>query len=202
MVNAIADLHQEAVGHAADAVNQTLVLRNWIIGAYLVEYEQQGEDRAAYGVHLLARLSEDLRQQDIKGTSTDMLERMRLFYLQYPQMANHISAPLARKCPPTLISAPVVRKCAPGAPSPLRAESVLCLSWTHLAELVRLDDVWKRAFYENECLKGNWSKRQLQRQIGSLLYERTGLSTDKKAVIEKAKELGLSFAGNIRVERA
>ena len=117
-------------------------------------------------------------------------------------MADHISAPLVRKCPPTLISAPVVRKCAPGAPSPLRAESVLCLSWTHLAELVRLDDVWKRAFYENECLTGNWSVRQIQRQIGSLLYERTGLSTDKKAVIEKAKELGLSFAGNIRVERA
>ena len=103
-------------------------------------------------------------------------------------MADHISAPLVRKCPPTLISAPVVRKCAPGAPSPLRAESVLCLSWTHLAELVRLDDVWKRAFYENECLKGNWSKRQLQRQIGSLLYERTGLSTDKKAVIERARK--------------
>jgi len=81
LVSAIADLHQEAVGHAADAVNQTLVLRNWIIGAYLVEYEQQGEDRTAYGMRMLARLSEDLRQQDIKGTSTDMLERMRLFYL-------------------------------------------------------------------------------------------------------------------------
>src|SRR5206468_1316020 len=58
---------------------------------------------------------------------------------------------------------------------------------THLADLVRLDDPWKRAFYENECVKGNWSKRQLQRQIGSLLYERTGLSTDKHAVIERAR---------------
>jgi predicted nuclease of restriction endonuclease-like (RecB) superfamily len=54
-------------------------------------------------------------------------------------------------------------------------------------ELVRIDDPWKRAFYENELLQGRWSKRQLQRQIGSLLYERTGLSTDKKAVIEKAR---------------
>jgi predicted nuclease of restriction endonuclease-like (RecB) superfamily len=65
---------------------------------------------------------------------------------------------------------------------------VLRLSWTHLLELIRLDDPWKRAFYENECLKGNWSKRQLQRQIGSLLYERTGLSTDKHTVIEHARQ--------------
>jgi predicted nuclease of restriction endonuclease-like (RecB) superfamily len=46
---------------------------------------------------------------------------------------------------------------------------------------------WKRAFFENECLNGNWSKRQLQRQIGSMLYERTGLSTDKRKVIAEAR---------------
>jgi predicted nuclease of restriction endonuclease-like (RecB) superfamily len=61
------------------------------------------------------------------------------------------------------------------------------LSWSHLIELIRLDDPWKRAFYENECLRGSWSKRELQRQIGSLLYERTGLSVDKQAVIERAR---------------
>ncbi len=112
LISAIADLHQEAVGRAAAAVNQTLVLRNWVIGAYLVEYEQRGVDRAAYGLRLLARLSEDLRQRDVKGTSADMLERMRLFYLQYPQMAGHISAPLVRKCLSVSISAPAARKYA------------------------------------------------------------------------------------------
>ena len=61
-------------------------------------------------------------------------------------------------------------------------------SWTHFVEFIRLDDPWKRAFYENECLKGNWSVRQLQRQIESLLYERTGLSTDKQAVIQAGRE--------------
>ena len=60
------------------------------------------------------------------------------------------------------------------------------LSWSHLLEFIRLDDPWKRAFYENECLKANWSKRQLQRQIGSLLYERTGLSTDKQTRVDYA----------------
>jgi predicted nuclease of restriction endonuclease-like (RecB) superfamily len=61
------------------------------------------------------------------------------------------------------------------------------LSWSQLIEFLSIADPWKRAFYENECLKGTWSKRQLQRQIGSLLYERTGLSTDKKKVVERAR---------------
>jgi predicted nuclease of restriction endonuclease-like (RecB) superfamily len=63
---------------------------------------------------------------------------------------------------------------------------VLKFSWTHLIEFLNIPDPWKRAFCENECLKGNWSKRQLQRQIGSLLYERTGLSKNKAAVIRRA----------------
>ena len=71
-------------------------------------------------------------------------------------------------------------------PSPVRPEHLLRLSWTHFIELIRIDDPLKRAFYEAECLEGNWSIRQLQRQIGSLLYERTGLSTDKESVIGRA----------------
>jgi predicted nuclease of restriction endonuclease-like (RecB) superfamily len=63
---------------------------------------------------------------------------------------------------------------------------VLRLSWSHFIELIRIEDPWKRAFYENECLNGHWSVRQLQRQIGSLLFERTGLSKDKAAVIRRA----------------
>jgi predicted nuclease of restriction endonuclease-like (RecB) superfamily len=79
-----------------------------------------------------------------------------------------------------------VRK-STGQISPLSASAVLSFSWTQLIEFIRLDDPLKRAFYENECLNGNWSKRQLQRQIGSLLYERTGLSKNKKAVVARAR---------------
>ena len=64
---------------------------------------------------------------------------------------------------------------------------VLHFSWSHLIEFLNLSDPWKRAFYENKCLKGSWSRRQLQRQIGSLLYERTGLSSNKRKVIERAR---------------
>lgn len=72
-------------------------------------------------------------------------------------------------------------------PNPLKPQQVLQFSWTQLIELLRLDDPWKRAFYENECLHGGWSVRQLQRQIGSLLYERTGLSKNKRSVIARAR---------------
>jgi predicted nuclease of restriction endonuclease-like (RecB) superfamily len=73
----------------------------------------------------------------------------------------------------------------PGLPA-LPPEHLLRLSWTHFIELIRIDDPLKRAFYEVQCLQGNWSIHQLQRQIGSLLYERTGLSTDKESVIGRA----------------
>ena len=73
------------------------------------------------------------------------------------------------------------------APHPLDGQTLLRFSWSHLIEFIRLEDPWKRAFYENECLRSSWSKRELQRQLGSLLYERTGLSVNKRAVIERAR---------------
>ena len=195
LVESITALHAASVGRAASAVNQALVLRNWAIGAYVVEFEQNGEDRAEYGGSLLRRLSYDLGAGGIKGVSPDMLERMRLFSRHYPQLAETISAPLVRiSTKPAAaassgpISAPAVRKSAKDGPTPLSPELILRLTWTHLADLVRIDDPWKRAFYEIECLNGNWSKRQLQCQIGSLLYERIALSTDKAAVIERARQ--------------
>jgi hypothetical protein len=99
LLQTIVELHQEAVGRAALAVNRSLVLRNWLIGAYLVEFEQGGANRAAYGAGLLARLSRDLRQRDVKGVSPDVLERMRGFYLRYLQLRADISATPSRKLP-------------------------------------------------------------------------------------------------------
>jgi len=189
LLTAIADAHQQAQARAAGAVNRHLILRNWLIGAHLVEFQQHGEDRAAYGAGLLKRVAGDLRQRAVPGTSPDMLERMRLFYTYYPQVADQISAPLVRKSSTALPSgdlapensAPPVRNSPPQSPRPLPTHKLLELSWTHLADLIRLEDPRKRAFCENECLKCNWSVRQLQRQIGSHLYESTALSTGKQA---------------------
>ena len=196
LIASIADAHAEARRGVAGAVNRHLVFRNWLIGAYLVEFEQKGEDRAKYGAGLLKRVAADLSAQSVEGCSRQMLDRMRLFYGLYPQLAGEISSPVVSisgnpllpgdlaKCSPVVSISTLPRK---SLPTPLPARMVLKLSWTHLVDLIGLDDPWKQAFYENQCLKGNWSKRELQRQIGSLLYERTGLSTDKQAVIEHAR---------------
>ncbi|MBU4304758.1 MAG: DUF1016 family protein [Candidatus Omnitrophica bacterium] len=197
LIDAISQAHQQAQLGAAGAVNRFLVLRNWLIGFYLVEFEQNGKDRAMYGDSLLSRVSADLKGREVKGCSRQMLQRMRLFYQIYPQIGGEICSPavgifvLPREIDAALMCPPVASKSITGKsrqPKPLLAKLLMNLSWTHFVELISIEDAWKRAFYENECLKGNWSKRQFQRQIGALLYERTGLSTDKKAVIEEGRK--------------
>ena len=217
LVKGIDAASRELLGHAAVVVNQSLVLRNWLIGAYIVEFEQHGEDRAQYGDRLYFRLAADLRKKELNGCGERMLQQMAVFYRAYPQIGPAIPQPvvaelqlahLLKQNPnsatsgcgigqtlvaefsgllPARISAPVARQSEAHHVTPLSAQAVLHLSWTHLLELIRLDDPLKRAFYENECLKGHWSKRQLQRQIGSLLYERTGLSGNKAAVLKRAQ---------------
>ena len=123
LLNSIVSLHQRAQAGAVASVNQFLVVRNWLMGAYMIEFEQHSEGRAAYGSRLLHRLSLDLGAQQIKGCSPDMLERMRQLYLEYPQLRNSISAPLVRKLAVPLphgkpkFSAPLSRK-SPAGPSP------------------------------------------------------------------------------------
>ena len=181
LIASIAEVHARTHAGAAGAVNRYLTLRNWFIGAYVVQFEQNGADRAAYGQKLLLQLARDLKKRRFPGCSPEMLGRMRVFYRTYPQLR---SMPTAQ----SEIPSPVVTKSGTALPTPLGGPTLLRLSWSHLIELMRLQDPWKRAFYENECLRGSWSKRELQRQIGSLLYERTGLSLDKQAEIERARQ--------------
>jgi predicted nuclease of restriction endonuclease-like (RecB) superfamily len=200
LITAIAGAHDKALAGAAGAVNRHLIFRNWLIGAHLVEFEQQGEDRAKYGEGLLKRVAGDLRDRQMIGLGLSMLKDCRTFYRLYPQIRQSVVGELSTGGLPSIgqppvgesggdvVFSPVTSQTASRLPTPLPAAMILRLSWTHLLELVRLDDPWKRAFYENECLKGHWSKRQLQRQIGSLLYERTALSTDKQAVIDAGRE--------------
>ncbi|MEY2881152.1 MAG: hypothetical protein RLZZ15_3532, partial [Verrucomicrobiota bacterium] len=221
LVGAIAEVNGRMVGRVATVANQALVLRNWMIGAYVVEYEQHGADRAKYGARLLETLAADLAAREIKGLGLRMLRDCRTFYSVYPQIRQTVIAefdrlPDFREIRQSVIAESAVIDCearpaatnelaprsdavasravrirgtaSPELPTPLTAEELLRFSWTHLLELLRLDDPWKRAFYENECLRGFWSVRQLQRQIESLLYERTGLSANKRAVVERARK--------------
>ena len=199
LVKAIHSANAQMQGRAAMAVNQALVLRNWLVGSWILEFEQLGQDRAKYGERLLESLAKDL---SISGLEIRNLQNCRLLYAAYPQIRKTLSAEFPKRPVsgdtgprmPVKLTTQTAEITAiqqtPSAecPTPLPPEMLLRLSWSHLVELIAIDEPWKRAFFENECLMANWSVRQLRRQIGSLLYERTGLSTNKKAVIEKARK--------------
>lgn len=219
LVKAIQLATSQLQGRVAAVANQALVLRNWLVGAYLVEFEQSGKERAKYGARLLETLAGDLRTKGLKGLDFRTLRDCRRLAQVYPQirgtvspesMTNSIhsiretvSPEWKSEIPETLppkTSTLIHQTLSAELPTPLSSEALLRLSWSQFVELIAIDDPWKRAFFENECLKANWSVRQLRRQIGSLLYERTGLSANKKAVIERARkqEPQQSFADLIR----
>jgi predicted nuclease of restriction endonuclease-like (RecB) superfamily len=208
LVSAISQINSHMVRRAVTVANQALLLRNWTIGAYIVEYEQEGSDRAKYGERLMERLAEDLAAKGLKGLDERSLRDCRTAYMTYPQIRGSLTPELTEHhalpqmsalmsvevevLPPSKNSSrtqkPIRGSVPPELPTPLPSEDVLSLSWTKIQELIRISDPWKRAFFENECLREDWSVRELQRQVESLLYERTGLSINKKVVIEKARK--------------
>jgi predicted nuclease of restriction endonuclease-like (RecB) superfamily len=130
-------------------------------------------------------LAADLKARGLKGLGISMLKNCRQFYRLYPDIRQSLAGELGTIPVRPEIGQSTIGEFDPGLPA-LPPEHLLRLSWTHFIELIRIDDPLKRAFYEVQCLQGNWSIHQLQRQIGSLLYERTGLSTDKESVIGRA----------------
>ena len=91
LVSLLKQTHTELQRRAVRSVNTALVMRNWLFGWYIVEYEQKGEDRAKYGSRLLARLSKQLTQVGIKGASLTNLKLCRLFYERYTQIGQTVS---------------------------------------------------------------------------------------------------------------
>jgi predicted nuclease of restriction endonuclease-like (RecB) superfamily len=177
----IRQVHDEMASQASRAVNIALTLRNWAIGLYIHEYEQSGADRAQYGEHLLDDLAQRLKAGGLQRIESRELRRYRQFYQCYPQIRESLTPELKRLLPdrPVPLGTGKRESLAPELRSSGK-EIINRLSFTHLAELIAIDDDLKRAFYEIECLRGNWSVRELKRQIGSLYFERSGLSRDKR----------------------
>jgi len=92
LVTAIDAASQALLGRAAKAVNQALVLRNWLIGAHLFEFEQSGHDRARYGQELLPNLATDLKRRGLKGLGISMLRIAANFIGFTRRFANHCLA--------------------------------------------------------------------------------------------------------------
>ncbi|MCC5845847.1 MAG: hypothetical protein JJU05_16490 [Verrucomicrobia bacterium] len=190
LLESIQAAHQELTAQAGRAVNISLTLRNWLIGQYIEEYERNGVDRAEYGEKWMDKLAEQLDRQGVSRCDRRELYRYRQFYLTYPQIVQALPAQFQQlhiKGIPDCGVADSTMRQAEISPSPVDGKTLISkLSFTHINELITLDNPTQRAFYEAECIRGNWSVRELKRQIGSLYFERSGLSLDKQKLSKLA----------------
>ena len=176
--------HDAAQSSAVKAINRMQTMRNWLIGYYIVEFEQHGKDRAEYGTQLLKKLEERV---DRKGLTTTLFKWARKFYRLYPQMIENLPIPICATVMHQLqpienkedtIGASMTHQfVTPGK------TIISHLSFTHLREIMALDDPLARYFYEQECIKCTWSVRELRRQISTNLYVRAGISTNPEKLL-------------------
>jgi predicted nuclease of restriction endonuclease-like (RecB) superfamily len=182
LISQISSLDRQMTSQAVKSIDRLLTIRNWLIGGYLFEYEQNGSDRANYGSKLELTIAESLNR---KGLSERNLKLFKQFYLAYPQTMQTVSA---------LFSLPEKIERTTSALSPTYndldnniSKLIDNLSFSHLTELMKITDGDKRQFYEIQAIKGTWSVRDLRRQINSLSYERTALSKDKRKIVDSLK---------------
>ena len=176
--------HDAAQSSAVKAINRMQTMHNWLIGYYIVEFEQHGKDRAEYGTQLLKKLEERV---DRKGLTTTLFKWARKFYRLYPQMMENLPIPICATVMHQLqpienkedtIGASMTHQfVTPGK------TIISHLSFTHLREIMTLDDPLARYFYEQECIKCTWSVRELRRQISTNLYVRAGISANPEKLL-------------------
>lgn len=193
-INLIQDALQ---AQAAHAVNLSLTARNWLVGYYIVEFEQHGKDRAQYGEKLLKQLAISINR---RGLGERRLYEYRLIYQIYPQLGSvvaeyiyinghdkNLRLPAAKLQDADLLADGKLR-----LPTAEFTEEewqtpadrlFYRLSATHLVLLANVKDPLERAFYEQETIRGCWTVTELDRQMSSQYYERMGLSKDKKALL-------------------
>lgn len=174
-------------------VNTTQVVANWLVGREIVEEEQQGQKRASYGKKAIETLSNKLQTEFGGGYSPQNLSYMRQFYLIYPDFlptSPILHAPRGKSMITIARFKIEISHAMSGISSEI-TEGRFCpgkynpsLSWTHYRTLLRVEKPEARAFYEIEATANNWAARELERQINSLLYERLGLSKDKKELMK------------------
>ena len=147
-------LVSDAKEKIAGSVNRVMTETYWMIGKYIVEFEQDGQAKSDYGSGLLTALSKELILRLGKGYSRPNLNNMRKFYLRYPNCQT-----LSDK-----------------------------LSWSHICELIKIDDDLERSFYEKQAVNERWGVRTLKRQMDSALFLRLAVSRDKEGILSLAKE--------------
>lgn len=193
LASIIQSTHDVAQSSAIRAINRMQTMRNWLIGYYIVEFEQHGKDRAEYGTQLLKKLEEQVNR---KGLNVTLFQTSRNFYNLYPQMGglfvpNEIYSTLSNKSESRI---PLMDKSTDAQTNTICAtvshkfqtppEMIVSrLSFSHLREIMSVGDPLARYFYEQECIKCTWSVRELRRQISTNLYFRAGISANPEKML-------------------
>ena len=196
LASIIQSTHDAAQSSAVRAINRMQTMRNWLMGYYIVEFEQHGKDKAEYGSQLLKKLEERVNR---KGLNVTLFKNSRNFYIHYPQMAENLMPAIS----PTLSDEFVKRDNSlptkqnypsdnvQNGISPTLSDQfktsgkkiISSLSFSHIVELLTVDDPLARYFYEQECIKCTWSVRELRRQISTNLYFRAGISANPEKML-------------------
>lgn len=186
----------------ANAINTNHTIRNWLIGAYIIEFEQNGLERAQYATNLIQKIADELNQA---GLSARNLRQFRQFYLTYsdllalPNMHDSSVGNIWQSLPAKLHdndiqglmiwqTASAKLKSKNDVPKVPAEQIIHNLSYSHLVTIMAQDDPLKRTFYEIESIKGRWSVAQLKRQINTLLYERSAMSKDPGLLIKMVND--------------
>ena len=183
--------HEETRRSAGRAIDRSLVVRNWLFGWYIVEYEGGGSARQElYGKELIDRLSERLRTNGVKGCSPSNLRKCREFYRVFAEIRQTVS--VESREPSEIRQTVSVESFAPrldiASPSLTDLAEQFPLGWSHYVTLLSVTNPDARRFYEIEAADNGWSVRELKRQLDSSLYERLALSRDKHEVRRLARE--------------
>ncbi len=178
----VAQIIETARAHVSRTVDTAMVHAYWLIGREVVEVEQHGKERAAYGQRVVKRLAARLSERFGPGFTASNIKRMRQFYLAFPSgscVPEHLGGP-QKGAALRRLSASDEKGAAPRHQSPSQGEPLFppLLSWTHYRLLVTVANPQARAFYEIEAARESWATRELERQIASLLYERLAKSRD------------------------
>lgn len=177
-------------------INRSVTARAWLTGYYIVEYEQKGDDRAKYGEGLLKNLARRLSGPAFALAS---LKNYRKFYLLYPELCTPVAEYLLSRFGKS--QSPIGQLAIDVSEAASRSQSLISfsdngsllaqtadalkivpkvlfgrLSFTHILQLLPLEDDLQRTFYAFEAIRGCWSVRELRRQIESLYYARSGWS--------------------------
>lgn len=196
LVAAIQHVHRQTQKSALQQVNYSLTLRNWLIGYYLVEFEQKGKLKAAFGEKTYRSIASALQRKGVKGMSFTNLHLFKQFYLSYPQFVQTVSEQVKTHLSIQTLSEQLrigknkLQKSSKRTNTiSVRPELLLNrLSFSHFIELLRIAPGLKRNFYEIQSVKNIWSVRELKRAIETSLYERTGLSSKNITTIKKLND--------------